>query len=347
MAWDDSAETRAAAAAAGVKIAEPDSIDWSKITALVISPGIPNLLPKPHPVAAAARAAGVPLICDIDLLAQAEPKTRFVGDHRHQRQVDHDGADRPYPAQRRLRPRRSAAISARRRSISSRSGWAASMCWSCRPTSSSCVQTFHAHVAVWLNITPDHLDRHGDMEGYVAAKKHIFDRQDDARLRDDRHRRRVFRDIFRWLSKRRLAEDIAVVPMALKRTIAGGVYFQAGRLIDAEGYKVEFADVPTLPGDHNAQNAAAAWAAARWSACRARRSPPACAPIPACRTARSRSRRWATCVYVNDSKATNADATARALLVATTTSTGSSAARRRRAAWRRSRRTSSACARPS
>src|ERR1700720_3291367 len=77
-AWDDSAETRGAAAAAGVKIAEPDRIDWSKITALVISPGIPNLLPKPHTLAAAGRAGGRPLICDIDLLARAEPKARYV-----------------------------------------------------------------------------------------------------------------------------------------------------------------------------------------------------------------------------------------------------------------------------
>ena len=39
------------------------------------------------------------------------------------------------------------------------------------------LQTFRAHVAVWLNITPDHIDRHGDMAGYVEAKMHIFDRQ--------------------------------------------------------------------------------------------------------------------------------------------------------------------------
>ena len=39
------------------------------------------------------------------------------------------------------------------------------------------LETFRAHVAVWLNITPDHLDRHGDMAGYVAAKENIFARQ--------------------------------------------------------------------------------------------------------------------------------------------------------------------------
>ena len=51
------------------------------------------------------------------------------------------------------------------------------MCWRCRPTSSSCSTPSALDVAVLLNITPDHLDRHGDMAGYVAAKRDIFARQ--------------------------------------------------------------------------------------------------------------------------------------------------------------------------
>src|SRR5476649_1629820 len=78
VAWDDNEPQRKAAAAIGARLADPASIDWSKVTALVISPGIPNLLPKPHPVAAAARAAGKPLICDVELLALAQPDATFV-----------------------------------------------------------------------------------------------------------------------------------------------------------------------------------------------------------------------------------------------------------------------------
>src|SRR5690349_5337562 len=65
VAWDDNEGPRAEAAKIGARLVEPASIDWSRVTALVISPGIPNLLPKPHPVAAAARANGKPLICDV------------------------------------------------------------------------------------------------------------------------------------------------------------------------------------------------------------------------------------------------------------------------------------------
>src|SRR5471032_533189 len=76
--WDDNDPQRRAAIEIGARLADPAHIDWSKVTALVISPGIPNLLPEPHPVAAAARAAGKPLICDVELLARAQPKATFV-----------------------------------------------------------------------------------------------------------------------------------------------------------------------------------------------------------------------------------------------------------------------------
>jgi UDP-N-acetylmuramoylalanine--D-glutamate ligase len=168
-------------------------------------------------------------------------------------------------------------------------------------------------VAVWLNITPDHIDRHGDMAGYVAAKEHIFDRQvtrdcavigidDDPSLA-----------VYRKLSQRRLDADIAVVPLVRKRTVTGGVTFEAGRLVDADGYFVDFTDVPTLPGDHNAQNAAAAWAACRWLGVRRERIVEGLRTYPGLPHRQERVAAIGNVIYVNDSKATNADATARAL----------------------------------
>jgi UDP-N-acetylmuramoylalanine--D-glutamate ligase len=262
-AWDDSPETRKTAADAGIKIADPDKIDWSKITALVMSPGIPSHLPAPHPLAAAARAAGKPLICDIELLAIAEPKARFVavtgtnGKSTTTALIAHILASAGWPSQ--------VGGNIGRPALDLEPlGLGGVYVLEMSSYQLELVQNFHANVAVWLNITPDHLDRHGDMEGYVATKKHVFDHQvtrDCAIVGIDDN---YSLEIFRWLSKRRLAEDIAVVPLVLKRVIAGGVNFEAGKLVDGEGYKVEFADVPTLPGDHNGQNAAAAWAAVRW-----------------------------------------------------------------------------------
>ena len=89
-------------------------------TALVISPGVPqHACPSRIRWPRAARAAGVPIIGDIELLRARPSRRRAVRrHHRHQRQVDHHRADRPYPRRRRRAAARSAAISAAERSIS-------------------------------------------------------------------------------------------------------------------------------------------------------------------------------------------------------------------------------------
>src|SRR5690606_33803553 len=79
LAWDDDEARRTAAAAAGLPIADLRVADWRGVALLVMSPGIPHRIPKPHPVAAAARRAGVDIVCDIELLARSRPEARFVG----------------------------------------------------------------------------------------------------------------------------------------------------------------------------------------------------------------------------------------------------------------------------
>ena len=89
---------------------------------------------------------------------------------------------------------------------------------------------------MWLNITPDHIDRHGDMAGYVEAKKHIFDRQREGDCAvigvDDEYSRAVFAEVAQHARRNR----IGAVPVALDRPIAAGISFRAGKLIDADGY---------------------------------------------------------------------------------------------------------------
>ncbi|NDH61703.1 MAG: UDP-N-acetylmuramoyl-L-alanine--D-glutamate ligase, partial [Alphaproteobacteria bacterium] len=170
--------------------------------------------------------------------------------------------------------------------------------------------TFRANIAIWLNITPDHLDRHGDMVGYVAAKKNIFARQRSGDCAvigvDDEASRAVERE----MSGR---SGITCVPMALDRTVAGGISYRSGMLIDADGYTLDFSDVPTLPGAHNAQNAAAAWAACRWLDVPREKIADGLRGYPGLPHRQERVAAVGNVVYVNDSKATNADATARAL----------------------------------
>ena len=149
-------------------------------TALVISPGIPNRLPKPHPVAAAARAAGKQIICDIELLARAQPRRALRRHHRHQRQVDHDGADRPHPADRPARRCEVGGNIGRGALDLAPLGQGGIYVLELSSYQLELLADLPRRRRGLLNITPDHIDRHGDMAGYVAAKKHIFDRQQRA-----------------------------------------------------------------------------------------------------------------------------------------------------------------------
>ena len=76
---DDNADTRAAARAAGVPLIDLTGADLAQTRMVMWSPGIAHTHPRVHPVAARARAAGVPIIGDIELLALACPEARFVG----------------------------------------------------------------------------------------------------------------------------------------------------------------------------------------------------------------------------------------------------------------------------
>ncbi len=309
VAWDDNAPARDAAAAEGATIVAPDAIDWSKASALVISPGIPNLLPEPHPVAAAARAAGKPLICDVELLARAQPDARFIavtgtnGKSTTTALIGHI--------------LKSAGLNCEiggniGRGVLDLAPLGENGIYVLELSSYQLelLETFRAHIAVWLNVTPDHLDRHGNMAGYVVAKAHIFARQ---KMRDcavigidDEYSVKIYGEL-------RKRPDIAVVPVALKRIVSRGISFESGKVVDADGFRLDFSETPTLPGAHNAQNVACAWAVCRWLSITRDKIAAGIGTYPGLPHRQERVASAGQVVYINDSKATNADATARAL----------------------------------
>ena len=119
-------------------------------------------------------------------------------------------------------------------------------------------------IAVLINVSPDHLDRHGGMDGYVAAKRKIFDRQDAGCAAvigvDDPISQGICRDL-------RDAGRQRVIPVSGAGPVEGGVFVVNGMLCDdTEGRAETVADlsrIATLPGIHNWQNAACGTAAAR------------------------------------------------------------------------------------
>jgi len=179
IGWDDAPFVREQAAAEGFAIADPTA-DIGDITALILSPGIAHRLPVPHRIAAAAMAAGKPILTDAEILFEAVRKsgfrTRFAGitgtngKSTTTALLAHilEQAKIPHAAGANLGP---AALSLP--ALPDNGVYVLEM----SSYMLERLQTLRFDVAVMLNLSPDHLDRHGDMQGYAGAKRNVFARQ--------------------------------------------------------------------------------------------------------------------------------------------------------------------------
>lgn len=318
MAWDDTPESRTRAEREGLPLVDLARADWAGIELLVLSPGIPHSFPIPHPVAARAREAGVPIVCDIDLLGRAQAtgdgRARLLGitgtngKSTTTALVAHvlGSADRtiefggnlgpPVLAMRPLGP---------------------DGCYVLELSSYQLERTESVawDVGVLLNISPDHLDRHGGMAGYVAAKARMFATQADGAVAvigiDD--------EDSRALANRLVTEGRLQVRRISGRRIEPGILgVEDDNLVDWTGGGskrtiLPLDDLHRLRGSHNRQNVAAAFAA-----CRALGlgDDEIVAAVRSFRGLPHRQELVASIgpiVFVNDSKATNQDAAATAL----------------------------------
>ncbi len=312
-AWDDDEERCAAAALRDVPLVDLYGGGWDGVTALVLSPGIPLTHPEPHPMVGLARAAGAEVIGDIELFARSRPTSPVVavtgtnGKSTTAALIGHVlvacghdvevGGNFGKPA---LELRRMNGGSIYVLELSS--------------YQIDLSPSFVADVAVLLNLSADHLDRHGGMAGYVATKRRVFAGQGCDQWAvvgvDDAECRTIHRELGEGGRKR-------LVPISAEREVDGGVYVAAGRLHDATtGVGValaELGDIATLPGVHNWQNAAAAYAAARTFGLGAAEAAAALRDFPGLAHRMERLAEVDGVVFVNDSKATNAAAAGRAL----------------------------------
>lgn len=316
-AWDDDKDKRDVAAAGGIPLIDPFGADWSGVDALVLTPGVSLTHPEPHPVVTLARDARCAIIGDIELLVEACAESTFVGVTGTNgkstttsliahvlgaagRTVEVGGNLGP-PA---LSLEKLAADGIYVLELSS---------YQLDLTQETCFD-----VAVFLNLTPDHLDRHGDMDGYYSAKRRIF-RDRDGAAADQVAIIGVDDDYGRQLCDAMSSRDRwRCIRVSGEQAVENGVYVLDGKLFDAtEGTaKSPICDLngcATLPGRHNWQNAAAAYASARALGV----APPAiAAALPTFPGLPHRQELVATIGgirYVNDSKATNGEAASRAV----------------------------------
>lgn len=320
VGWDDKVDAREAATRAGVTVRDLAEVDWHGVAALILSPGVPLTHPKPHPFVLKAQEARTEVIGDVELFfrvvrpADSEathPKivcitgtngksttTALIGHLLSALGFEAEvGGNIGKPILELAPP------SPRRAYVIEMSSYQLDLTPSVRPD-----------VAVLINITPDHLDRHGTMENYAAVKANIFRHQargDHAVVGvDDTYSAEI-------CTKLSARGGVAVTPVAIGKVLGRGVFVLDGKLFDSSGAASrEVRDLKALermPGAHNWQNAAIAYAAVKALVVDPAEIAPAMSSFPGLAHRIELVGQVGRVRYVNDSKATNADAAARAL----------------------------------
>ena len=317
--WDDSESQRDVAVKAGIKLAKPEAMPWAKTKALVISPGIAHTLPEPHPAVVLSRKHNVPIVNDIGLFgrmmrklpASERPKiigitgtngksttTSLIGHIlRSENKTAHVGGnigvgvfDLPKPT---------------------------SDAYYVLELSSYQLELAHelfCDVAILLNLTPDHLERHGTMEAYIEAKAKIFSNQTPSQTSIIGFDGLVMQAFAMTPS---LRGNGRFVPISTRYVSSSGVSVIDGRIHANMGGRAELlgniSDAYALKGVHNSQNAAAAFAACTALGLRSDRIVEAMKSFPGLPHRLEFVAEHLGIRYVNDSKATNPEAAAYAL----------------------------------
>lgn len=313
-AWDDRADSHEAAKKAGAQLASLDEKSLKDCACLVLAPGVPLHFPQPHPVVLAARALGLEIIGDLEILHRCNHGRKTIGI------TGTNGKSTTTALLAHILQEAGVSIAtggnigtpvldldlpaADGFFVFEISSYQLDLCSSYRPS-----------VSVLLNITPDHLDRHGDFKNYAAAKQKIFEGEGLAVISlDDQPCCQIYERLMAFeVGKRK------TVPVSCEGAVEKGVYVERDMLFDAregEAFGVGSLDgLPALRGTHNQENAAAAFAVCREIAPQldAGTILEAMKTFPGLPHRQFQTRVINGIPYINDSKATNAQAAGKAL----------------------------------
>jgi UDP-N-acetylmuramoylalanine--D-glutamate ligase len=316
VACDDDVQSVAKANAAGIPTADLRQADWAKIVALVLAPGVPLTHPEPHWIVALAQKAGVAAIGDIELFcrerAKLAPDAPFVaitgtnGKSTTTALIAHLAASAGLDAQ--LGGNIGTAIlslqppQAGRVHVIECSSYQIDLAPSLDPS-----------VGILINLSEDHLDRHGSMEHYAEVKERLVagvPSNGTAIVGVDDDWCRAIADRLEHAGKR-------VVRISVRQALSNGIYVANGRIMRATASGVtpiaELGGIGSLRGQHNAQNAACAAAAALALGLEPAAIQAGLRSFPGLAHRMEELGRRGAVLYVNDSKATNADSAAQAL----------------------------------
>ena len=320
VAWDDTDAARESASREKIALEPFSRWPWKQIETVVLSPGVPLTHPEPHPVVRQAKSAGAEVIGDVELFARAV----------RNRRVENGAAKVIAVTGTNGKSTTTALIG----HVLQAAGFDAQIggnigkpVLDLAPPTAKTVYVLELSsyqielspglapdVAVLTNLSPDHIDRHGSMANYAAVKESLLLRAaPDGHVAvgvDDAHSAAIYGK----LVSNRTADAVAI---SVGKVLGRGVFVIDGKLYDAwDQASVQIGDLKTathLPGTHNWQNAALAYAAVR----RLIRDPrgifASIARFPGLAHRIEEAGRVGKIRFINDSKATNADAAARAL----------------------------------
>ncbi len=316
VAADDDAVSMAKAEAAGIATADLRKADWSKFAALVLAPGVPFTHPAPHWTVQLAQQAGVEVIGDIELFCRERRRvasdvslvaiTGTNGKSTTTALVAHLAASAGMDAQ--LGGNIGTAIlslappQAGRVYVIECSSYQIDLAPSLDPS-----------IGILINLSEDHLDRHGTMEHYAAVKERLvagIPQGGTAIVGVDDEWCSAIADRLEQSGK-------PVVRISVRHKLANGIYVEQQRIISATEGKAssiaEIAGIGSLRGLHNAQNAACATAAALALGLSPAAIQSGLRSFPGLAHRMEEVGRRGAVLFVNDSKATNANSTAQAL----------------------------------
>ncbi len=316
VAFDDNADSVAKAQEAGLTTRDLRDLDWSKVAALVLAPGVPLTHPEPHWTVKLAHQANVEVIGDIELFCRERAKSgpqcpliAITGTNGKSTTtaliahlVNSAGRDAQMGGNIGVPVLELAPFAPGRVYVLEVSSYQIDL-----------APSLHATVGILLNVSEDHLDRHGNMENYAAIKALLPARVEAGGTAvigvDDRWTRDAAERIER--------AGKPVVRVSVLAPVRDGYYAEGTRILRATAGKAhavaQLAGIGSLRGAHNAQNAACAVAAGVALGLDLPAIQKGLASFPGLAHRMQQVGRKGKVLFVNDSKATNADSAAKAL----------------------------------
>jgi UDP-N-acetylmuramoylalanine--D-glutamate ligase len=312
VGYDDNEQSVPKANAAGIPTADLRTADWSRIAALVLAPGVPLTHPTPHWIVRLAQQAAVPVIGDIELFcrerAHIAPGAPFVaitgtnGKSTTTALVAHLAASVGMDAQ------MGGNIGTAMLSLASPQAGRVHVI-ECSSYQIDLAPSLDPSVGILINLSEDHLDRHGTMEHYAAVKERLVagvPRQGTAVIGVDDEWCREIASRIALTGKR-------VVRVSVRRRLSDGLYVDRQRVMRGTVAIADVSGIGSLRGLHNAQNAACATAAALALGIEPAAIQAGLRSFPGLAHRMEEVGRRGHVLFVNDSKATNADSAAQAL----------------------------------